>query len=151
MPRKSRAQTNPPSVPISKLYSGGNYPKGMEMPYTVILMIFVKYAVAGTHLHSHKHVHAHTRTHAHTHTHTHTHRMTQWPPSGSPLKRSEPWTELRMTSTPTSGGQLRLTGNGSHCELDSFPAVSGMGNTIALALFPGSSAHSVQVMAATVS
>ena len=30
-----RRATRPPS-PISRLYAGGNYPKGMEMPYTVI-------------------------------------------------------------------------------------------------------------------
>ena len=35
-PRRSQAQSDPPSLPISRLYSGGNYPKGMEMPYTVI-------------------------------------------------------------------------------------------------------------------
>ena len=34
-PKPVKKQPNPPSVPISEVYSGGDYPLGMEMPYTV--------------------------------------------------------------------------------------------------------------------
>ena len=35
VPAPRKKQTTPPSIPITELYSGCNYPVGLEMPYTV--------------------------------------------------------------------------------------------------------------------
>lgn len=37
-PVPAQRQTDPPSVPITKLYPGGEYPKGKEEVYTVSLL-----------------------------------------------------------------------------------------------------------------
>ena len=34
-PKPTKRQTTPPSIPITTLYPNGDYPKGMEVPYTV--------------------------------------------------------------------------------------------------------------------
>ena len=39
-PQPCKKQTTPPSVPIREIYPNQNYPKGLEMPYTVCVCLY---------------------------------------------------------------------------------------------------------------
>lgn len=40
-PQPCKKQTTPPSIPIRDMYANQNYPKGLELPYTVRLYVAI--------------------------------------------------------------------------------------------------------------